>query len=221
MAGSIYYCGGTHVVAAAPGTALVVLDAPGPVAAAAPAGLRVFFAEYGLEKKPGGPVTARLHKSGFRSAAGAWASAADFEAGGRPVAWTLRAEEAARVPLLADAALVLAWGARGEPLRVCVLARAEDAEAPVGAALKEAAFDARAPAAALFAALGEPALALPLKARLVTPPGAPPRSRLCTNPDMLRAFAVGWFGAQLGTDDSENEKVFAAFDRARSCLDDR
>ncbi len=37
---------------------------------------------------------------------------------------------------------------------------------------------------------------------------------------MLRAFAVGWFGAQLG-EASENEKVFAAFDKARSCLDDR
>ncbi len=176
------------MVAAAPGAALVVLDAPGAVAAAAPAGQRVFFAEYGLEKRAGGPITARLRRSGFRGAANAWASVADFEAGGRPSAWTLRAEEASRV---------LAWGAREEPLRACVLARAADAEAPVGAELKEAAFDARAPAAALFAALG-----------------------LCENPAMLRAFAVGWFGAQLG-EASENEKVFAAFDKARSCLDDR
>ncbi|AKU76687.1 Virion protein [Orf virus] len=218
--GSIYYCGGTHVVAAAPGAALVVLDAPGAAAAAAPAGQRVFFAEYGLEKRAGGPITARLRRSGFRGAANAWASVADFEAGGRPSAWTLRADEAARVPLPTDAVLVLAWGARGEPLRACVLARAADAEAPVGAALKEAAFDARAPAAALFAALGAPALAPPLRARLVAPPGAPPRTRLCENPAMLRAFAVGWFGAQLG-EASENEKVFAAFDKARSCLDDR
>ncbi len=150
------------MVAAAPGAALVVLDAPGAAAAAAPAGQRVFFAEYGLEKRAGGPITARLRRSGFRGAANAWASVADFEAGGRPSAWTLRAEEASRVPLPTDAALVLAWGARDEPLRACVLARAADAEAPAAGAASGA-----AGRAAADAALREPSHAARVRGGLV------------------------------------------------------
>ncbi|WZD65803.1 virion protein [Bovine papular stomatitis virus] len=219
---SIYYRGGTHELAVAPGAA-VVLGVAGPVVARAPRGRRVFVAEYDLSAPPGAPLLARLTASGFRSAAGAWASVEDFEVCGRPVAWTRAPEEGgARVSVPEDGAVAIAWSEDGvaSALRACVVARAADHESALGAALKDGAFDAAAPAAALLAAVGAPAIGA-ARVALVTAPGAPHRVRLCANRDRLRAFAVGWFGAQLSALGPENEKVFSAFDKARSCLDDR
>ncbi|AIZ77317.1 putative virion protein [Parapoxvirus red deer/HL953] len=223
---AIYYCGGTHVVRAAPGARAVVLgvSAAASVAVEAPAGARAFAAEYALSVPAGGPLTARLVASGFRGAAGTWAAVEDFAAAGRPAAWTRTGAEdgrGARVPVPEDCLVALAWrDARSDALRACVVARAGDDESPVGAALKDAAFDDRAPAARLLAAAGDPGLDARARTRLITAPGDPPRLRLCANRDMLRAFAVGWFGAQLSAMPCENEKVFSAFDRARSVLDD-
>ncbi|AKC03492.1 virion protein [Bovine papular stomatitis virus] len=220
---SIYYRGGTHELPVAPDAAVVVLGVAGPVAARAPSGRRIFVAEYALSAAPGAPLRARLTASGFRSAAGAWASVEDFDVCGRPAAWTRVPEEGGtRVPVPEDGAVAIAWSEGGatSALRACVVARAADDESALGAALKDGTFDAAAPGAALLAAVGSPALGS-VRAALVTAPGAPHRVRLCANRDKLRAFAVGWFGAQLSALGPENEKVFSAFDKARSCLDDR
>nr|WNT71201.1 MAG: virion protein [Equine parapoxvirus] len=172
-----------------------------------------FAAEYALAAPAGAPLTATLRRSGFRCAGGGWAAAADFAAAGAPAAW---AGDAAEVP--ADGLTVLAW-TEGGAAAAAVVARARDAESRVGDALRSAAFDARAPAARMAAAAAAPA-PVAARARVRLLPGADPRARLCANRDRLRAFAVGWFGAQLSGDGAENEKIFAAFDRLRAELDD-
>ncbi|ASC55574.2 virion protein-like protein [Seal parapoxvirus] len=222
---SIYYCEGTYVVPATAGATVVLLGGSWRAAVSGPPNKRAFVAEFRLCKKAHhSPLVAELIASGFRSATGAWASVADFEAAGRPCAWMREAcEDGVRVHVPEDGAVALAWldnGHSNAPLCACVVARSSNAEAPVGAMLRDAAFDSECSGALLLAALGAPAVGKRC-AVLVTPPGAPHFTRLCANRDRLRAFALGWFGAQLSALPAENEKVFSAFDKARSQLDDR